>query len=126
MGCARAQFPQLELDTRIGSMNSSPDIKYGVKEQADLKTIDQRNLSVSMERAVSPDRYIMGPGDELGLSIIMGESLTLPVKVTPTGDIFIPSVGLVNVAGLSLSSARSKIKNFIQKNMVLLIQQNQG
>ena len=116
MGCARAQFSQLELDTRIGSMNSSRNIKHAEKEQVDLRTIDQRNLSVSMERAVSPDKYIMGPGDELGLSIIMGESLTLPVKVTPTGDIFIPSVGLVYIAGLSLSAARSKIKNFIHDN----------
>ena len=116
MGYARAQFSQLELDTRIGSINSSRNNKLAEKEQADLKTIDQRNLPVSMERAVSPDKYIMGPGDELGLSIIMGESLTLPVKVTPTGDIFIPSVGLVNVAGLSLSVARSKITNFIHNN----------
>ena len=116
MGYARAQFPQLEHDTRIGSMNSSRNNKLREKEQADLKTIGQRNLPVSMERAVSSDKYILGPGDELGLSIIMGESLTLPVKVTPTGDIFIPSVGLVNVAGLSLSVARSKIKNFIHGN----------
>ena len=116
MGCARAQFPQLESDTRIGSMNSPRNTKNAEKEQAGLTTIDQRNLSVSMEKAVSPDKYIMGPGDELGLSIIMGESLTLPVKVTPTGDIFIPSVGLVNVTGLSLSAARSKIKNFIHDN----------
>ena len=92
MGCARAQFPQLESDTRIGSMNSPRNTKNAEREQAGLTTIDQRNLSVSMEKAVSPDKYIMGPGDELGLSIIMGESLTLPVKVTPTGDIFIPSV----------------------------------
>jgi len=58
----------------------------------------------------------LGPGDELGISIIMGESLTLPVRVTPTGDIFIPSVGLVNVAGLSFSAARLEIKKFIHNN----------
>ena len=116
MGYARAQFLQPELDTRIGSMNRPRNNKFAENEQTDLKIIGQQNSPVSMERAVSPDKYIMGPGDELGLSIIMGESLTLPVKVTPTGDVFIPSVGLVNIAGLSLSAARSEIKNFIHNS----------
>ena len=46
----------------------------------------------------------------------MGENLTLPTKITPTGDIFIPSVGLVNVAGQTLNEARQNIKNFIVEN----------
>ena len=116
VGYARAQFLQPELDTRIGSMNRPRNNKFAENEQTDLKIIGQQNSPVSMERAVSPDKYIMGPGDELGLSIIMGESLTLPVKVTPTGDVFIPSVGLVNIAGLSLSAARLEIKNFIHNS----------
>jgi protein involved in polysaccharide export with SLBB domain len=97
-------------------MSSSRSIENAEKDQADLKTIDQHNAPVSVERTVSPDKYILGPGDELGISIIMGESLTLPVRVTPTGDIFIPSVGLVNVAGLSFSAARLEIKKFIHNN----------
>jgi len=116
LGYARAQFPQFELDTRIGSMSSSRNLENAEKDQTDLKTIDQLNAPVSVERTVSPDKYILGPGDELGISIIMGESLTLPVRVTPTGDIFIPSVGLVNVAGLSFSAARLEIKKFIHNN----------
>ena len=116
MGYARAQFSQLEPDMRIGSMNSSRNSKSADSEKTDLKNIDQHNAPFSIERTVSPDKYIMGPGDELGISIIMGESLTLPVRVTPTGDIFIPSVGLVNVAGLSFSAARSEIKMFIHSN----------
>jgi protein involved in polysaccharide export with SLBB domain len=58
----------------------------------------------------------MGPGDELGISIIMGENLAFSVKVTPTGDIFIPSVGLVYIAGVSLNAARVEIKKFIIEN----------
>ena len=52
----------------------------------------------------------------MGISIIMGENLTLPTKVTPTGDLFIPSVGLVNVSGQTLEEARKKIKTFIIEN----------
>ena len=46
----------------------------------------------------------------------MGENLTLPLNVTPTGDVFIPSVGVVNVSGLTLSNGINKIKEYILNN----------
>ena len=114
MGNARAQVPQ--LDMRIGSMMTSQNNKLKGLEQTDIKTIDQYKATSTLERAISPDKYIMGPGDELGISIIMGENLAFSVKVTPTGDIFIPSVGLVYITGVSLNAARVEIKKFIIEN----------
>jgi len=114
MGNARAQVPQ--LDMRIGSMMTSQNNKLKGLEQTDIKTIDQYKATSTLERAISPDKYIMGPGDELGISIIMGENLAFSVKVTPTGDIFIPSVGLVYISGVSLNAARVEIKKFIIEN----------
>ena len=114
MGNARAQVPQ--LDMRIGSMMTSRNNKLNGLDQTDIKTIDQYKATSALERAISPDKYIMGPGDELGISIIMGENLAFSVKVTPTGDIFIPSVGLVYIAGVSLNAARVEIKKFIIEN----------
>ena len=114
MGNARAQVPQ--LDMRIGSMMTSQNNKLNGLDQTDIKTIDQYKATSALERAISPDKYIMGPGDELGISIIMGENLAFSVKVTPTGDIFIPSVGLVYIAGVSLNAARVEIKKFIIEN----------
>ena len=114
MGNARAQVPQ--LDMRIGSMMTSQNNKLNGLDQTDIKTIDQYKATSALERAISPDKYIMGPGDELGISIIMGENLAFSVKVTPTGDIFIPSVGLVYISGVSLNAARVEIKKFIIEN----------
>jgi len=114
VGNARAQVPQ--LDMRIGSMMTSQNNKLKGLEQTDIKTIDQYKATSTLERAISPDKYIMGPGDELGISIIMGENLAFSVKVTPTGDIFIPSVGLVYISGVSLNAARVEIKKFIIEN----------
>ena len=114
MGNARAQVPQ--LDMRIGSMMTSRNNKLNGLDQTDIKTIDQYKATSALERAISPDKYIMGPGDELGISIIMGENLAFSVKVTPTGDIFIPSVGLVYISGVSLNAARVEIKKFIIEN----------
>ena len=115
LGNARAQVSQ--VDMRIGSFNNlqRQDLP---RDDDKLKSLDLESYNdvASLESAISPDNYILGPGDELGISIIMGENLTLPTKVTPTGDIFIPSVGLVNVSGHTLDEARKKIKSFIIEN----------
>ena len=115
-GYARAQVPQ--VDMRIGSLNNVQRNNYPTNENNNLKSLDldKYNVIAPLEGAISPDQYILGPGDELGISIIMGENLTLPIKITPTGDIFIPSVGLVNVSGLTLNNARKKVKAFIIEN----------
>ena len=115
-GYARAQVSQ--VDMRIGSMNNVQRNNFPISQNKDLKSIDleKYNVVAPLERAISSDQYILGPGDELGISIIMGENLTIPIKITPTGDIFIPSVGLVNVSGLTLNTARKKVTAFIIEN----------
>ncbi|MFL3014081.1 MAG: polysaccharide biosynthesis/export family protein [Candidatus Neomarinimicrobiota bacterium] len=115
-GYARAQVSQ--VDMRIGSMNSVQRNNFPISQNKDPKSIDleKYNVVAPIEGAISPDEYILGPGDELGISIIMGENLTIPIKITPTGDIFIPSVGLVNVSGLTLNTARKKVTAFITEN----------
>lgn len=66
-----------------------------------------------VDRVIDPDAYIMGPGDEVGLAIQIDRSLTFPLTVTPTGDLFIPSVGVCHVSGLTLSNAIEKVQVFI-------------
>ena len=103
---------------RIGSLNRIQNQNL-INEDYNLSSLgseNYKNITV-LENALSPSEYVLGPGDELGISIIMGENLTLPTKITPTGDIFIPSVGLVNVAGQTLNEARQNIKNFIVENV---------
>ena len=110
-GLARAQ-----VDLRIGDLiNISQKDKYNFEKES-IKSVNSFEDEIPLEEAIVPGKYILGPGDELALNIIMGENLTLPIKVTPTGDIFIPSVGLVNVYGESLDNARIKIKQFIIQN----------
>ena len=110
LGIARAQVSQ--VDMRIGSLNDFQRNELSGDDN-NLKKLDLESYRdvASLESAISPDKYILGPGDELGISIIMGENLTLPTKITPTGDLFIPSVGLVNVSGETLDKARKKGTN---------------
>ena len=108
---ARAQGSQ--SDMRIGAMNNSRVQNFPTTKTINENDLNRYTIMATLEEAISPDQYILGPGDELGISIIMGENLTFPLKITPTGDIFIPSVGLVNVSGLTLNIARKKVKSFI-------------
>ena len=110
-GFARAQADGSfgELDPFIVNQDEI-DI---VKDSYDRKSLDNE---VPLESAINASEYMLGPGDELGVNIIMGSNFTFPVKITPTGDIFIPSVGSVNVLGYTLNDAKEKIINFIIKD----------
>ena len=102
-------------DNRFGQLNlfkEDTPLKVGQTIQA----VQSFEETFSLEKAINPNEYILGPGDELGINILMGENFTLPIKVTPTGDIFIPSVGVVNVSGLTLTSGIKKIKEYILNN----------
>ena len=81
LGNARAQVSQ--VDMRIGSFNNlqRQDLP---RNDDNLRSLDLESYKdvASLENAISPGKYILGPGDELGISIIMGENLTLPTKVT--------------------------------------------
>ncbi len=70
----------------------------------------------ALEKPIDPETYILGPGDEIGLNILTSVTLTYPLTVTPTGDLFIPAVGVCHVAGLSLSASVKKVKAFINEN----------
>ncbi len=102
-------------DNRFGQLNllkENTDVKAGETIQA----VQSFEETFSLEKPIIPDKYILGPGDELGVNILMGENLTLPIKVTPTGDVFIPSVGVVNVSGKTLRQGIGKIKEYILEN----------
>lgn len=79
----------------------------------EVQTLQSFEESFAFEKKINPDEYILGPGDELGLNILTGENITYPLKVTPTGDLFIPSVGIVHVSGMTLSKAIKTIEKFI-------------
>ena len=70
-----------------------------------------------IERPIDPESYILGPGDVLGVNIVITESYTYTLRVNPTGELLIPSVGILTVSGLSLAAAVDSIKNFISPNV---------
>lgn len=93
------QIFDYKIETDSESITTSEDVET-------LKPIEE---SVILEEKINPDEYIVGPGDELVVNILSTESITLPLIVSPTGDVLIPSVGIVTVDGLTLAKAFDEI-----------------
>jgi len=68
----------------------------------------------ALEEVVDPATYTVGPGDKFGLNILTSENVTLSITVSPTGDLLIPSVGVVNINGKTLIGAITYVKDFVK------------
>jgi protein involved in polysaccharide export with SLBB domain len=60
-----------------------------------------------------PSDYVLGPGDELRIRIWGQVSFQANVRVDRSGDIYLPQVGLVHVAGLSFSALDKQMRGAI-------------
>ncbi len=61
------------------------------------------------EEPIDPDKYIIGPNDELLIIIVTTQPRQFRVTVSPDGILAIPSVGAVNLRDKSLTEARELI-----------------
>ncbi|MBD3297726.1 MAG: hypothetical protein GF341_03645 [candidate division Zixibacteria bacterium] len=68
-----------------------------------------------LDRVVDRTRYIVGPGDRLGIGIAGQTPSTIDVTVNPEGNVFIPAIGPVSVAKLSLAEAKTAIVQFLRE-----------
>ena len=64
------------------------------------------NISIA-----TPVGYVIGPNDEININVYGYQEAKYNLKVGPEGDINIPYVGVMYVAGLTIEQATAKIKN---------------
>ena len=72
-----------------------------------------KNNAITFEpnlRMATPSSYIIGPDDEILLDITGDNEASYKLPVSPDGTIKVEYVGQVNVAGLSIAAAKSKIE----------------
>ena len=91
---------------------------FGQGEETEIENdepvaLELNNETFALEQTIDPNKYIVGPGDEFGLNILTNINMTFPLKVTPTGDLFIPAVGIVHVAGSNLTDVIKLVKSFV-------------
>ena len=64
------------------------------------------NLSLA-----TPLNYVLGPNDQIAISVYGVQEYSGDLLVSPEGNINVPNVGLIRVAGLTIEDATQKIKN---------------
>lgn len=84
---------------------SNMDILKQIEPTAGTLTMSDQIL----EGPVNPTKYIVGPNDMFSLGIWGVLNQAIPLSVTPEGSLIIPSVGEVNVAGLTLEETKEKV-----------------
>ncbi|MBT3216923.1 MAG: hypothetical protein HOD97_06065 [Candidatus Marinimicrobia bacterium] len=93
--------------------------KYGWQEDLDEENQLQNQVDyeyISLEKAIDPNTYILGPGDVLGINIISSKSMSYSLRILPSGDILIPTVGSLSLHGKTLQTSIQIIHSYIQKN----------
>lgn len=75
------------------------------------------DLGAPLSAVVDPALYHVGPGDQLTLWLWGAISRSLPVLVGPEGEVVIPEIGTVNVAGSSLAEARELIRERVRRSL---------
>lgn len=66
-------------------------------------------------RIATPKNYILGPDDELEINVTGLNENVFRVSINPNGQIQLPYAGLVQLNGLTIEQATSKIKSQLQK-----------
>jgi protein involved in polysaccharide export with SLBB domain len=101
-------------DTRIGETNSY--LTY--QKQKDGSNVFGasffNNPSLSFEpnlRIATPVNYILGPDDELLINVSGYQESIFRAKVEPEGTVFLPQVGTISVAGLTIEQATSRMRD---------------
>lgn len=64
---------------------------------------------------VLPPNYTLGPGDRIGIYLLGSEPINFDVVVNVEGKVFIPSVGVLTVAGITLGKFRRLLNRKIAK-----------
>ena len=103
-----SMLKSFDLDDKSFDINS----KYNQSISVQHETLEQRNLSFPLEDLINQDEYILGPGDGVYINIVTSNKIVnLNLFVSPTGDVLVPVVGIINVNGLTVKDGFLKIKN---------------
>lgn len=75
----------------------------------------QIQTKIKIDQPINPDVYMIGPGDQFLVNIISSDNVSnYTLTVSPTGEILIPSVGIVQLKQLSITSGIEKMKSAIK------------
>lgn len=78
------------------------------------EVVDLRLITPPLEQPIDPDKYIVGPGDHLLVSILGELSQNYALTITPEGLLAIPTIGTLELSGLSLSEVKTQVFDIVR------------
>jgi protein involved in polysaccharide export with SLBB domain len=101
---------QQEAVVNVKAKENQNPLVFG-SELFDNPTLNfEPNLKIA-----TPLNYVLGPGDEIQVSVFGVQEFNVAVSVNVEGKINIQNVGQISVSGLTFEAATSKIKSAITK-----------
>ena len=80
-----------------------------------ISKVNKDNEQFIVDMSVNPEKYFVGPGDQFHINIISSnETFDHNLIISPTGKLLIPSVGIIDCNGLSLSQLIKEINTAIK------------
>jgi protein involved in polysaccharide export with SLBB domain len=104
------------VDTDLQDQTSQVELEK--KESGYGQVVEHQRSSYDipkLEKAIDPDRYILGPYDRLLVNVIGTESRTFAMVVLPEGEVFVPSVGAIKAYGLTLNEFRERLDEEVNR-----------
>jgi protein involved in polysaccharide export with SLBB domain len=107
----RRPTPPSEFEAYVSKMVGKPLRRFG----ANLLIPDARDFTAPPTTTVPPD-YRLNPGDELLVGLTGSvQASNLRLTVSPEGQVFIPRVGAVNVAGVRYGDVQDVIARAVSR-----------
>ncbi len=109
----------IPLQNRVKS--DSTDTAQKIKPLIDPKIFGSElfnNNTLSSEpntRIATPINYELGPDDQVEITVFGVQEVTHDLTISPEGSVYIPNVGQVKVAGLSIEAATQRIKDYMSR-----------
>jgi len=94
------------IKTVIPQVQKSNASVYGYEFFNNPKLTFEPNI-----RIATPKNYVLGPDDELVITVTGVNQTTITQKITPDGNIQLPYAGIVNLNGITIESAYNIIRN---------------
>jgi len=76
--------------------------------EGDVQSL-RASIPIPLEEAVDPSEYIVGPNDVFNLLVLGAFNTPVQLIVAPEGDLIIPGVGDIHVAGQTLARVKERV-----------------
>ena len=113
------QVSPLELDVqKTKRFGSEFFTRMMIAESEDDLLFSENSIKKEKQTSETPELYIatpsdyqLGPGDEIQINLYGGSESTYDVQISREGTILVDRLGPIYLSGLSIESAKSRLKN---------------